>query len=53
MDPTQTDRFKAASTAASVTDLTDMFYLSDMSEPMPEIVDFRGNSATCISSIHR
>jgi len=33
---TQTDRFKAASTAASVTDLTDMFYLSDMSEPMLE-----------------
>jgi dipeptidyl aminopeptidase/acylaminoacyl peptidase len=33
---TQTDRFKAASTAASVTDLTDMFFLSDMSEPMLE-----------------
>jgi dipeptidyl aminopeptidase/acylaminoacyl peptidase len=33
---TQTDRFKAASTAASVTDLSDMFYLSDMSEPMLE-----------------
>jgi dipeptidyl aminopeptidase/acylaminoacyl peptidase len=33
---TQTDRFKAGSTAASVTDLSDMFYLSDMSEPMLE-----------------
>ena len=31
-----TDRFKAASTAASVIDLFDMYYLSDMPEPMLE-----------------
>ncbi len=33
---TQTDRFKAASTAASVNDLTDMYYLSDAGAVMAE-----------------
>jgi dipeptidyl aminopeptidase/acylaminoacyl peptidase len=33
---TQTDRFKAASAAASITDLTDMFYLSDGGEHMAD-----------------
>ena len=33
---TQTDRFKAAATAASISDLNDMYYLSDSGEVMAE-----------------
>jgi dipeptidyl aminopeptidase/acylaminoacyl peptidase len=47
---TQTGRFKAASTAASVNDLAQMYYLSDAGEVMAEYYDVPWKAAATLAA---